>query len=167
MIWTNFYLVQRYFLWINQILFNSNESFFWIKESLSNNFFFFLFNQIFFLSVKSQCNINCTIRKGQIRAFIYMAVKFKPKSHIYALICSIQRKFRGWRNFSECTPCIAFNEISKFSISSVEQDPLCTATATFLNNQRLRADATINYVNLLLRKTGLFYAHRIECEVNV
>ena len=34
LIWTKFYLFERYFVWIKKNLFNSNKSFFWIKESL-------------------------------------------------------------------------------------------------------------------------------------
>ena len=39
MIQTNIYFVQRYFVWIKQILFNWNKSFVWIKKSLSNKLF--------------------------------------------------------------------------------------------------------------------------------
>ena len=46
---TNIYLAQRYFVWIKWMLFNSNESFIWIKKAFQTNYFL-SFNQIFFLN---------------------------------------------------------------------------------------------------------------------
>ena len=51
LIQTNIYLVQRYFVWIKQILFHLNKSFLQIKESRSNNIFSLIQSNIF-----SECN---------------------------------------------------------------------------------------------------------------
>ena len=38
----NIYFPQRYFVWIKQMLFDSNKFFVWIKKSLSNKLFSFI-----------------------------------------------------------------------------------------------------------------------------
>ena len=50
LIWKNIYWVQRYFVWIIQILFHSDKSFVWIQKSFLNKLFSFVQSNIF-----SQC----------------------------------------------------------------------------------------------------------------
>ena len=47
LIQTNIYLTQRYFVWNEEMLFNSDKSFVWIKKRLLNKLFFSIQSNLF------------------------------------------------------------------------------------------------------------------------